>query len=482
MDFFGPQHSIFNQNQTLNRQRFPTINRRTHQAPLQDEWFRRGGGSLSPSQIRRHNLQQQQQQEQFAQPRGFTTERPPDSPGQSRRIPIMVADGQGGYRTLEKDRNLVESEKSPSSPSRTDRPQMFNRQSSYDRPQQMDTSQQFPQQQHLDRTISRDGSWPPQRMQQQQHPIQRQRGGLSGRLANGNHQEEETAMPSVGNKPKTFNIPIQIEGQGRECFVKDEPPSEDEGYSQDDCSSQTEDENRNITEPEETPVITQDEYKNVRNMPRFVSEVHFPTLRREAERKDANSSDIVNFINNENEADSKKSSQTESGKTPSSLDAADYPFPEVTVPTDGKDEKREADMLPGNSTSSSEKEGAAIPMPATAPPLSTEQEDSIPSSSEKESAKSSDSETDSQSTQQITPLEKIAKISSSIAELGADVERFEGQEKTKEYRRIEEYLMRALLSLDKIDTQGDATIRSERKKAVQSAQTYLSQLEEKLNK
>lgn len=474
MDFFDSQHPFFNQNQTLNRQRFPTINRRA-QTPMTEEWFRRGGGSVSPSQIRRHNLQQQQ----YGEPRGDNSDRAPGSPGQSRRIPIMVADGQGGFRTLEKDRNLAEERNSPSSPSRHQGEPMFERQSLYNRqPQQMDTSSSSSYQQphHLDRQTSRDSTWsPPQRMSHQRQ----QRGGFNNRVVN---DSEEI-------KPKTFNIPIQIEGQGRECFVKDEPPSEDEGYSQDDCSSQTEDENRNITDPKETAAIIKDNYKNVKNMPRFVSEAHFPTLRREEEerRKNVNSDGIVNFVNNEDKGESKKSGQIDHEKF-KQLPEADYPFPEVSMPTDRKDEKkRDAQSVSSTpekerTTSPSEKEkDERTPIPMPAPPA-PDREDSNPSGSEKESAKSSDSETDSQSAPQVTPLEKIAKIASSIAELGRDVQRFEGREKTKEYRRIEEYLMRALLSLDKIDTQGDVTIRTERKKAVQSAQTYLSQLEKQVKK
>lgn len=485
MDFFGTPHSLFNQNQTLNRQRFPTINRRP-ESPLQGEWFRRGAGSLSPSQIRRLNQQTPSQHDQ----RGFGSQRTPGSPGQSRRIPIMVADGHGGYRTLEKDRDLMEER--GFSPNQRDS-HHIQRQSSYDG--------QHPVEQHhqnLDRQNSQERGSPTPKFNHQHQPQQQRTTG--GRVSNGHHKGQ---VPSSENKPRTFNIPIQIEGHGRECFVKDETPSEDEGYSQEEYSSQVEDENRNIREPVTSAESPRDKFRNVKNTPRYVSEAHFPKLKREGRDLSDPQSELKNMIINE---DAKKETSDRNGPGgKQTYPAPDYPpFPEVCTPGESMEHEM-ADLSSSEEPSSNLSNSSTVPAPKNSkndevkfnmdiknesiplppPPAPVEKEDSGPSGSERSheegSTKSSDSEMDiSQSSTQPTPLEKIAKIAEKITELGQDVQKFSGTDKTKEYRRIEEYLMRALLGLDKIDTQGDTTIRTERKKAVQKAQSFLNDLENKV--
>ena len=79
-------------------------------------------------------------------------------------------------------------------------------------------------------------------------------------------------------------------------------------------------------------------------------------------------------------------------------------------------------------------------------------------------------------------LEKIAQISVEVKRLAEGVTEFEGKEKCKEYLYLEEMLMKCLLRLDEISTDGMSEIRKSRKEVATTVNEELKRLEEKLKR
>ena len=77
-------------------------------------------------------------------------------------------------------------------------------------------------------------------------------------------------------------------------------------------------------------------------------------------------------------------------------------------------------------------------------------------------------------------LAKINKISADVVKLAEEVEAFHGKEKCKEYLYLEEMLIKCLLKLDEVQTDGISQIRSIRKKVATTINEELRRLEEKL--
>ena len=77
-------------------------------------------------------------------------------------------------------------------------------------------------------------------------------------------------------------------------------------------------------------------------------------------------------------------------------------------------------------------------------------------------------------------LGKIAEISAEVEKLSERVTAFQEKEKCKEYLYLEEMLMKCLLKLDEISTDGIMDVRKSRKKVASSASEWLKRLEEKL--
>merc|ERR1712242_538899 len=76
-------------------------------------------------------------------------------------------------------------------------------------------------------------------------------------------------------------------------------------------------------------------------------------------------------------------------------------------------------------------------------------------------------------------LAKLAKIQANVDDLGKQLEVFQGDKESKEYRFLDEMLTRNLLALDGIDTAGRADIRQHRKESIKSINRCLSVLESK---
>ncbi|XP_071506174.1 BAG family molecular chaperone regulator 3-like [Diadema antillarum] len=76
-------------------------------------------------------------------------------------------------------------------------------------------------------------------------------------------------------------------------------------------------------------------------------------------------------------------------------------------------------------------------------------------------------------------IQEISDVMVRIAELGSQVDSFEGTRSDKQYLQLEELLTRQVLRLDNIEAHGDPAVRTERKKAVHKAQGYLDILERK---
>ncbi|XP_041467626.1 BAG family molecular chaperone regulator 3-like isoform X1 [Lytechinus variegatus] len=89
------------------------------------------------------------------------------------------------------------------------------------------------------------------------------------------------------------------------------------------------------------------------------------------------------------------------------------------------------------------------------------------------------SEKEEASLQHPKELREIFDIMTIIAQLGNEVDTFQGSKTDQSYLKLEELLTRQVLRLDNIDAHGDSTVRNERKKAVHKAQGYLDSLEKK---
>lgn len=83
------------------------------------------------------------------------------------------------------------------------------------------------------------------------------------------------------------------------------------------------------------------------------------------------------------------------------------------------------------------------------------------------------------SLEQIT-LKKIEKIIEKLKGYHADVEKFSGTVKEKQYRYLDEMLTRCMLELDEIDTMGLNSIRISRKNAVKKVQASIDLLESRV--
>lgn len=79
-------------------------------------------------------------------------------------------------------------------------------------------------------------------------------------------------------------------------------------------------------------------------------------------------------------------------------------------------------------------------------------------------------------------LQKIQNIEEKLKGYHADVEKFSGTNKEKQYRYLDEMLTRCMLELDEIDTMGLDTIRLARKAAVKKVQASIDLLESKITK
>ncbi|CAL1294292.1 unnamed protein product [Larinioides sclopetarius] len=79
-------------------------------------------------------------------------------------------------------------------------------------------------------------------------------------------------------------------------------------------------------------------------------------------------------------------------------------------------------------------------------------------------------------------LKKIQNIEEKLRGYHADVEKFSGTNKEKQYRYLDEMLTRCMLELDEIDTMGLDTIRLARKAAVKRVQASIDLLESKIVK
>ena len=77
-------------------------------------------------------------------------------------------------------------------------------------------------------------------------------------------------------------------------------------------------------------------------------------------------------------------------------------------------------------------------------------------------------------------LGKIAEISAEVEKLSERVTAFQEKEKCKEYLYLEEMLMKCLLRLDEISTDGITDVRTSRKKVASTASEWLKRLEDKL--
>lgn len=75
------------------------------------------------------------------------------------------------------------------------------------------------------------------------------------------------------------------------------------------------------------------------------------------------------------------------------------------------------------------------------------------------------------------PEKKIEEIMNEAKNLEKEVDQFNGSVDDKQYRYLDEYLTRALLKLDQIETQGDAEIRQLRKNAITYVESVISKLE-----
>ncbi|XP_071966241.1 uncharacterized protein [Antedon mediterranea] len=95
-----------------------------------------------------------------------------------------------------------------------------------------------------------------------------------------------------------------------------------------------------------------------------------------------------------------------------------------------------------------------------------------------ENSQSTTSDSGSDTAKDVHPiLVSIGKIQADADNLGKQVVGLSGSKSDKEYLRLEEMLMRNLLELDKIETNGKIDIRTARKKAVHTVQKYLELLE-----
>ncbi|XP_055943301.1 BAG domain-containing protein Samui-like [Argiope bruennichi] len=97
---------------------------------------------------------------------------------------------------------------------------------------------------------------------------------------------------------------------------------------------------------------------------------------------------------------------------------------------------------------------------------------------EKKESKSNEKK---ESPEQVT-LKKIQNIEEKLKDYHADVEKFSGTNKEKQYRYLDEMLTRCMLELDEIDTMGLDTIRLARKAAVKKVQASIDLLESKIIK
>ncbi|GBM11828.1 hypothetical protein AVEN_26757-1 [Araneus ventricosus] len=79
-------------------------------------------------------------------------------------------------------------------------------------------------------------------------------------------------------------------------------------------------------------------------------------------------------------------------------------------------------------------------------------------------------------------LKKIQNIEEKLKGYHADVEKFSGTNKEKQYRYLDEMLTRCMLELDEIDTMGLDAIRLARKAAVKKVQASIDLLESKISK
>ncbi|GFQ87108.1 samui [Trichonephila clavata] len=84
-----------------------------------------------------------------------------------------------------------------------------------------------------------------------------------------------------------------------------------------------------------------------------------------------------------------------------------------------------------------------------------------------------------ESPEQIT-LKKIENILEKLKGYHEDVEKFSGTDKEKQYRYLDEMLIRCMLELDEIDTMGLNSIRLSRKEAVKKVQASIDLLESKV--
>lgn len=76
-----------------------------------------------------------------------------------------------------------------------------------------------------------------------------------------------------------------------------------------------------------------------------------------------------------------------------------------------------------------------------------------------------------------TPLDVISDILVGCQQYKDRVNAFQGCKKDKEYKLLEEMLVRSLLKLDGIESGDDDSIRQARKAAVKEIQSYIDQLE-----
>ncbi|XP_043192060.1 BAG domain-containing protein Samui-like [Amphibalanus amphitrite] len=77
-------------------------------------------------------------------------------------------------------------------------------------------------------------------------------------------------------------------------------------------------------------------------------------------------------------------------------------------------------------------------------------------------------------------MEAISAVQERVAELGAEVEAFNGQRGEKQHLYLDEMLTRELLKLDNVEANGDEEIRTTRKQTIMSIQKCLAQLEAKV--
>ena len=74
---------------------------------------------------------------------------------------------------------------------------------------------------------------------------------------------------------------------------------------------------------------------------------------------------------------------------------------------------------------------------------------------------------------------KLSKIQANVNDLAKQLEVFQGDKDSKEYRFIDEMLTRNLLALDGIDTAGRDDVRQGRRESIKSINRCLSILESK---